>query len=108
MRIASVAKERSISLRHAIQLRLKPGLEVAGRNMSARANRDSESVDYAVIDKDGRVMLVIELNDSSHDRPERRDRDKLVGAALYCGLSRPRLPSLPCRGRHAGQDSFWL
>ncbi len=42
----------------------------------------SKSVDFAVIDQNGRVMLVIELNDSSHDRPERHDRDKLVRAAL--------------------------
>lgn len=42
----------------------------------------SKSVDFAVIDAAGRVVLVIELNDSSHDRPERRDRDKLVRAAL--------------------------
>lgn len=42
----------------------------------------SKSVDFAVIDPAGCVVVAIELNDSSHDRPERQNRDKLVKAAL--------------------------
>lgn len=49
---------------------------------SALSQVASKSVDFAVIDGDGTVVLVIELNDKTHDQPERRRRDAFVGAAL--------------------------
>lgn len=52
------------------------------RQQTTRNRLGSKSVDFAIIDPDGRVVLVIELHDSSHDRPDRRDRDKLVQTAL--------------------------
>ncbi len=43
----------------------------------------SKSVDFVVIDlATGDARLVIELDDRSHDRPDRRERDALVDAAL--------------------------
>lgn len=57
----------------------------------------SKSVDFAIIDANGCVVLVIELNDKSHDRPDRRDRDELVRVALEqanipLAIFRPRQP----------------
>lgn len=67
------------------------------RQQTTRNRLGSKSVDFAIIDPDGRVVLVIELNDRSHDRPERQDRDRLVQAALDqagipLAIFRPRQP----------------
>lgn len=56
--------------------------EDGSRRQTTRNRLGSKSVDFAVIDPDGRVVLVIELNDRSHDRPDRQDRDRLVRSAL--------------------------
>lgn len=43
----------------------------------------SKSVDFVVMDlRNGTPILVIELDDRSHSRPERRDRDALVNDVL--------------------------
>ncbi len=43
----------------------------------------SKSVDFAVVQMTtGNVVLVVELDDQSHNRPERRDRDMFVNSAL--------------------------
>ena len=62
-------------------------LAVTARDPSARQtalNRvASKSVDFVIVDlASGDARLVIELDDRSHDRPDRRDRDALVDAAL--------------------------
>ena len=69
------------------QVRLAELLAVTARDPSARQtalNRvASKSVDFVVVDlASGDARLVIELDDRSHDRPDRRDRDALVDAAL--------------------------
>ena len=47
----------------------------------------SKSVDFAITDPLGRVALVIELDDRTHLRPDRRERDQLVNAVLrQCGI----------------------
>jgi len=61
----------------------------------------SKSVDFAVIDRAGRVMLVVELDDRTHDRPARRERDRVVDAVLrQCGVPVHRVR--PGRRVHAG------
>ena len=69
------------------QVRLADLLAVTARGPNARQtalNRvASKSVDFVVVDiATGDARLVIELDDRSHDRPDRRDRDALVDAAL--------------------------
>lgn len=58
------------------------------RERQAALNRvASKSVDFAVIDSAGRVLLVVELDDCTHDRADRRERDRLVDAVLgQCGI----------------------
>jgi very-short-patch-repair endonuclease len=47
----------------------------------------SKSVDFAIVDHAGGVMLVIELDNRSHDRPDRMRRDQEVRAVLaHCGV----------------------
>lgn len=74
------------------QARLADFVDVAVRDStghrSALNRVASKSVDFAVIDAAGRVVLVIELDDRSHDRPDRRSRDQLVNAVLArCGIA---------------------
>lgn len=68
------------------QARLKDMLTVETRDRSrflASLNRvAAKSVDFAIIDERGRVVLVIELDDKSHDRQDRQQRDFEVNAVL--------------------------
>ncbi|NPD70346.1 DUF2726 domain-containing protein (plasmid) [Lichenicola cladoniae] len=84
--IDQLARQLPKTHRLCPQVRLLDMLSVRDGNRArwrTTCNRlGSKSVDFAVIDQAGRVTLVVELNDSSHDRPERRHRDKLVRAAL--------------------------
>ena len=62
----------------------------------------AKSVDFVIIDSAGRALLVIELDDRTHLRPERRERDRLVDAVLrQCGI--PVLRVRP--GRRVGVRS---
>ena len=98
--IGQFARQLPRTHRLCPQVRLLDMLSVRDTDRSrwrTTCNRPgSKSVDFTVIDQSGRVMLVIELNDSSHDRPERRDRDKLVRAALnQAGIPPCRVPTRP-------------
>lgn len=42
----------------------------------------AKHVDFIVVDESWEVVLVIELDDSSHERPERRHRDDLLNRAF--------------------------
>jgi hypothetical protein len=42
----------------------------------------SLSVDFAVTDGAGNVLVVVELNDRSHNRRDRQERDALLARAL--------------------------
>ncbi len=62
----------------------------------------SKSVDFAVIGlTSGDVVLVVELDDRSHDRPERRERDAFVNAVLqHSGIPVRRFrPDMPIHVR---------
>ena len=52
------------------------------RQMASIKRVASKSVDFAIINEAGAVELVIELDDRSHFRPERRRRDEMVAAVL--------------------------
>jgi Protein of unknown function (DUF2726) len=57
------------------------------RRWAALGRVASKSVDFAIVDSFGRVVLVIELDDRTHDRPDRRERDRQVDALLQrCGI----------------------
>lgn len=58
------------------------------RERQAALNRvASKSVDFVVIDSAGQTLLVVELDDRTHDRADRRERDRLVNAVLgQCGI----------------------
>ncbi len=68
------------------QVRLADMLSVETSDRSrfrASLNRiAARSVDFAIIDERGRVALVIELDDRSHDRQDRQRRDSEVNAVL--------------------------
>jgi hypothetical protein len=84
--IDTLARQLPATHRFCPQVRLLDMLTVQdadrSRRRTTRNRLGSKSVDFAVIDPSGRVVLVVELNDSSHDRPDRRDRYGLVQAAL--------------------------
>jgi very-short-patch-repair endonuclease len=66
--------------------------------MAALSKVASKSVDFAVVElASGDVVLVVELDDRSHDQTERRERDAFVNAVLeYSGIPirrfRPETP----------------
>ena len=69
------------------QVRRADLLAITARDPSARQsalNRvASKSLDFVVVDiASGDALLVVELDDRTHDRPNRRERDALVDAAL--------------------------
>ena len=79
------------------QVRLADFIETEVRDPARRQgalNRVSrKSVDFAVIDGAGRVVLVIELDDKTHGRSDRVRRDQMVNAVLaHC-----RVPLLRVR-----------
>ena len=54
-----------------------------GRRTQALLNRFSQlSLDFLVVDRDSRPMLAIELDDATHDRPDRRRADARKNHAL--------------------------
>jgi very-short-patch-repair endonuclease len=56
--------------------------------MTALGKVASKSVDFAVVElTSGDVVLVVELDDRSHDQAERRERDRFVNSVLeYSGI----------------------
>ena len=68
------------------QVRLADAVQIVQRDPALRRaalNRVAKkSVDFAIIDGQGRIVLVVELDDRSHDRSDRRGRDELVDAVL--------------------------
>ena len=73
------------------QVRLGDMLDMSAcdprRRQAALARVASKSVDFAIADPLGRVALVIELDDRTHDRADRRARDRFVDAVLgECGI----------------------
>jgi hypothetical protein len=70
-------------------MRPKSGLDKSTRQRTL--NRcTSRRVDFVVEDRpSGRIMLLIELDDRSHDAAKDRDRDKLTGRAGYITVRLP-------------------
>ncbi len=84
------------------QVRLADMLRIGGADrmsrMAALGKVASKSVDFAVVElASGDVVLVVELDDRTHDQAERRERDAFVNAVLeYSGIPirrfRPETP----------------
>lgn len=105
--LAEMKAELPNSYHACPQVRLADLVEITVRDPGlcrAALNRvASKSVDFAIIDGTGRAVLVIELDDRSHDRDDRRLRDQLVNAVLaQCQLPLLRVrPGQPLNvGRH--------
>jgi hypothetical protein len=65
----------------------------------------SKRVDFVVEDRaSGRIMMLIELDDRSHDAAKDRDRDKLTGRAGYITVRLPasERPTAESVRRHIG------
>ena len=78
------------------QVRLADAVEIMQRDPALRqaalGRVAQKSMDFAIIDGQGRVALVIELDDRSHDRPDRRHRDEMVDAVLeHCAIPIKRI-----------------
>ena len=78
------------------QVRLADAVEIVQRDpalrLAALGRVAQKSVDFAVVDGQGRGALVIELDDRSHARPDRRRRDEMVDAVLaHCAIPIKRI-----------------
>ena len=58
------------------------GFMSAGQHRSAFNRIAMKHVDFAVMDHEGQVRFVVEVDDSSHDRADRRERDVFVNEAF--------------------------
>ncbi|MDF1805788.1 DUF2726 domain-containing protein [Hyphomonas sp.] len=58
------------------------GFMSAGEHRTAFARIAQKHVDFAVMDHEGQVRFVVEVDDSSHDRADRRERDVFVNEAF--------------------------
>ncbi len=54
----------------------------ANNYMSHRGRIKSRHIDFVIVNCDIRTVCTIELNDRSHNRPDRRQRDKFIREAL--------------------------
>jgi hypothetical protein len=85
-------------------MRPKSGLDKSTRQRTL--NRfTSRRVDFVVEDRaSGRIMLLIELDDRSHNAAKDRDRDKLTGRAGYTTVRLPasERPTAESVRRHVG------
>ena len=50
--------------------------------MSLLGKIQSKHVDFVITDKDLRIKAIVELDDNSHDRPDRLERDRFVDDVL--------------------------
>ena len=78
------------------QVRLADAVEIVQRDPALRraalGRVAQKSVDFVVVDGQGRIVLVIELDDRSHDQPDRRRRDEMVDAVLeHCAIPIKRI-----------------
>lgn len=66
----------------------EPKKGATGREWGHLKNRvQSKHVDFVICDRDMRVKLIIELDDSTHDAQDRKDRDAFVDTVLTgCGF----------------------
>ena len=87
-------------------MRPKSGLDKSTRQRTL--NRfTSRRVDFVVEDRaSGRIMLLIELDDRSHNAAKDRDRDRLTGRAGYMTVRLPasERPTAESVRRHIGNS----
>lgn len=63
-------------------IQTKRGLDQSGR-MKARNKFSQKIVDFIITDERGYALLLIELDDSSHNLSKDRDRDRMTSQAGY-------------------------
>ena len=61
----------------------------------------AKRMDYVITDRDSKILLVIELDDKSHDRKDRKKRDKFVNKTL-----RGKHPLLRINTKNSRDTSF--
>lgn len=66
----------------------EPKKGTTGREWGHLKNRvQNKHVDFVICDRDMRVKLIVELDDSTHDAQDRKDRDAFVDTVLTgCGF----------------------
>ena len=87
------------------KVRISDLLYVVNRNKNmGHANRiDRKHVDFVLCDPvNMQPKLVVELDDSSHQRPDRKKRDELVDAAF--GVAELAILHVPCRGQYQQEE----
>jgi very-short-patch-repair endonuclease len=77
-------------------------VDVVADDLSTRMSNynriDRKRVDFVLVDpQTGAVRKVVELDDRSHDRPDRQDRDELVDEVL----GRAGIPVVRCKAQAA-------
>lgn len=72
----------------------------SGHQRAALGKLAPRSVDFVLIDEGAIPRLVVELDDSSHDRPERRQRDADIDRALHAA-------GVPVWRIRPGQEIDW-
>ena len=50
--------------------------------MSLLGKIQSKHVDFVITDKDARIKAIVELDDNSHNKPDRMERDNFVDEVL--------------------------
>ena len=99
--LGEMRRELPPSLHICPQVRLADLVSVrpaeAAQHRAALNRVASKSVDFVVIDTAGRTLLVVELDDRTHNRADRRERDRLVDAVLGQG-------GIPVRRVRPGQS----
>jgi hypothetical protein len=73
------------------QVRLADMLRIGGADRMGRTTAlgkvASKSVDFAVVELTSGDVVLVELDDRSHDQAERRERDRFVNSVLeYSGI----------------------
>lgn len=78
------ATAHSLSIHTKVRLAdlIEPNREITGNWKTRFYKISSKHVDFVFCDKEMKVQLIVELDDRSHLRPDRKERDKFVDAAL--------------------------
>ena len=83
--LRNYATEKGLSVNVKVRLAdlISPKNDIDPKLWRKRFNKiSSKHVDFVICDQDMNVKLIVELDDWSHQRPDRQERDKFVDAAL--------------------------
>lgn len=95
-RLGDVLETDSAALKLEIEAEGENGRSVQSLRASARNSIQLKHIDFLLCDSSNtKPLLVIELDDRSHDRPERRERDEFLDRA--CAAAGLAILHIPCR-----------